>query len=1055
MKGAIAWFAANPVAANLLLILIVMGGAVTIPGIRREVLPEISVDAISISIEYQGAAPAEVESAICIRVEEQLQGVDGVKRVTSTAREGIGITVAELSLHADTRRVLDDVKARIDAIDTFPAETEKPEVRHITIAERVIEAAVHGDTDEKSLAKIGRRLRDEIAALPGVTRVDIKNAPDYEISIELSETALQRHGLTFDSVAAAIRKSSVDLPGGSIKTAAGEVLLRTKGQAYLAADFARIPILIRPDGTRLLLGDVAGVIDGFAEVDYSARFNGQPAVVIRTFRIGQQNALEIARLVDEYATDQNRRLPQGVRITTWYNRTKLLSSRLDTLLDNGRTGFVFVLIVLALFLRLRVAFWIIFGLPLCFLGTLWLMPTFGVSINSNSMFAFILVLGILVDDAIVVGENIFTHQKRGGWTVQAAIEGAQEVAVPVIFGVLTTAVAFAPILLAPGTMGRLMQPVPICVLLALAFSLLEAMFILPAHLAHGGDDGPEHARFRFQRVWRRIQTSIDSGLKRFIENGYRPALDRCIDWRYTTLATAFAGLVLTIGLFAGGRLPFSFIPKIGGGQAIGVVELPVGTPARITSEVLRTLEQSATKAIAELSEEHGDTLLQHMYTAVGEVRWGDGQSSVAGGPTTGSHVGEVVLDLVEEEDRSVSAQTVIERWREITGTIPDVALKFTAELISTGEPINIELKGTDLARLQVAAEQLKEELATYPGIVDISDSFRGGKRELQIDLLPTAEPLGLSLADLGRQVRQAFYGEEIQRVQRERDDVRVMLRYPRSRRETVTGVENMYIRTPAGDEVPFRTVARVRQGEGFATIARTDRRRTVNVIGDVNIDTANANEILRDLERSFLPQLSSKFPGVEYSLEGEQREQNDSLGAMGRGAAMALLGIYALLAIPLRSYLQPLLIMLAIPFGLIGAIIGHVIVGDILSMSSIMGMVAVAGVVVNDSLVLVSYVNLQRDRGTVIATAIREAGAARFRPIMLTSITTFVGLLPVLTDQGFESALLRPMAVSLAFGVLLATFVTLFLVPSAYAILEDLMGLRSDTTAETAPLRAD
>ncbi len=1040
MKGLVAWFASNPVAANLLLVMIVLGGTVTLPSIRREILPEISADAISITVEYPGAAPTEVESGICIRVEEQIQGVEGIKRVTSTAQEGRGTIVAEVALHADMRKALDDIKAQIDAIDTFPDEAEKPEVRRVEFAERVMEIALAGPVDDATLARAGRRIRDEIAGIPGVTRVDLKNAPDYEISIELSESSMRRFGLTFDGVAEAIRRSSLDLPGGSIKTRSGEILLRTKGQAYRAVDFNRIPVITRDDGTRLLLLDVATVVDGLAEVDQSARFNGDPAVVIRVFRIGQQNALEIADAVLEYVADENSRLPEGLSLTAWYDRTELLRSRLNTLIENGRNGFFLVLIVLSLFLRLRVAFWILFGLPLCFLGTLWWMPSLGVSINSNSLFAFILVLGILVDDAIVIGENIFTHHERRGWGLNAAITGAQEVAIPVIFGVLTTAVAFAPLLLAPGPMGRMIRPVPVCVLLALAFSLLESMLILPSHLAHGSDRGPAQARFAFQRAWRRLQAAIDHGLQRFIREVYRPGLERCIEWRYTTLSIAIAGLLVTSGLFAGDWIHFAFIPKIGGGHAIATVELPVGTPSRITSEALRQLEAYGNEAVRQLENEEGEALALHMYTSVGEVRWGDGQASATGrNATRGSHVGEVVIQLTPETDRSLPAEAVTNRWRELTGTLPGVEVGFTANLISAGEPINIALRGDSLDRLREAAESLKEAIATYPGVVDVSDSFRGGKRELQIDILPSAEPLGLTLSDLGRQVRQAFYGDEVQRVQRDRDDIKVMLRYPRDRRETVAAVEQMFIRTPSGDEVPFFTVASVRDGVGFAAISRTDRQRTVNVIGDVDLEVGNANAVVADLQKKFLPSLEARFPGVSAGLEGEQREQSDTLGAMGRGGALALLAIYALLAIPLRSYVQPLLIMLAIPFGLIGAIVGHLALGTILSMSSIMGMVALAGVVVNDSLVMVSYINQRRAGGVPSMEAIRDAGAARFRPILLTSLTTFAGLVPILSDSGFAGALLRPMAISLAFGVLFATVVTLIVVPTAYAVMEDFL----------------
>jgi multidrug efflux pump subunit AcrB len=1040
VNRAIAWFAHNPVAANLLLFLILLGGVVTLPGLRREIYPEISADAVTISVEYRGAAPAEIESAICIRIEEKLQGTDGVERVTSTAQEGFGVVTAELAIDADPRRALDDIKARVDAIDTFPEEAEKPVIQRVVVPERILELALSGRTDEATLATLGRRLRDEIATLPGITRVEVRNARPYEVSIEISESALRRYGLTFDAVARAVRRSSLDLPGGSIKSRGGEVLLRTKGQAYRGADFARLPILSRVDGTRLAVSDVATVVDGFEEVDRWARFDGDPALMIRVYRIGQQNALEITRAVRTYVDEARRHLPEGVELTLWYDRSEMLRDRLTTLLENGADGFLLVLIVLALFLRLRVAFWILFGLPLCFLGTLWWMPAFDVSINSNSLFAFILVLGILVDDAIVIGENIFTHHESKGWSPRAAVEGAQEVAVPVVFGVLTTAAAFAPLLLIPGTMGRLMAPIPICVLLTLAFSLLESTLILPSHLAHGRDRDPHTARWRVQRWWRAVQGGADSGLQWFIARMYRPALEVLLRWRYLTLASALALFLLAAGVLAGGWLSFVFIPSLGGDHVIAALSMPLGTPARVTSASLTRLERSARRAGAAIDGEYGGAILAQMYTAIGEQSWGGAsrRSPVAQGQSA-SHLGEVVVKLAPERERAVAAAELLRRWRAETGSIPDaVELAFTANVVSAGEPVNIQLRGPDIEALRDAAAELRAHLAEHPGLVDITDSFRGGKRELVLDIEPTAQALGLTLADLGRQVRQAFYGEEVQRIQRGRDEVRVMLRYPRQRRRSLADIENMFVRTAAGAEVPFRDVARVAAGSGFALIQRADRQRIVNVTADIDPRHGNANEIIGALRQTFLPELVAHHPGMSYSFEGEQREQSQTLGALGRGALLSLLAIYALLAIPLRSYVQPLLIMSAIPFGMIGAIAGHLLLGYPLSMSSLMGLVALAGVVVNDSLVLVSYVNQQVDNGLAVPRAVREAGAARFRAILLTSLTTFAGLVPIMSETSFQAQLLVPMAVSLAFGVIFATAITLFLVPALYLILDDL-----------------
>jgi multidrug efflux pump subunit AcrB len=1052
MNRAIAWFAINPVAANLLLLLIVLGGAVTIPSIPREVYPEMSGDSVTVSVEYRGAAPAEVESAVCIRIEEKLLGVDGIDRVTSVAREGSGVVTAELLSDADPRRVLDDIKARVDAIDTFPGEVEKPVIKRDVKSLTAIELAVFGDADEHTLGHLGRQIRDEISTLPGVTRVDMRNARPYEVSIEISEPALRRYGLTFDAVARAIRRSSLDLPGGSIRSPTGEVLLRTKGQAYRGADFARIPILTRDDGTRLTVADVATVVDGFEDVDRWARFNGQPAVMIRVFRVGRQNVLKITETVEAYLEELRLRLPDGVSVTPWAVQSEMLRGRLATLLENGRNGFFLVLVVLALFLRLRVAFWILFGLPLCFLGTLWLMPAFGVTLNSNSVFAFIIVLGILVDDAIVIGENIYTHHESKGWSPRAAIDGTQEVALPVVFGVLTTVAAFAPLLLIPGMMGRLMAPLPICIILALGFSLLESTLILPSHLAHGRDRDPSTARFAVQRLWRSMQGSANRGLQWVINSLYRPALATALTWRYTTLATAVSVLLVTVAALYSGQVNFVFIPSIGGDHVITSLSMPLGTPSSQTAKAMEHLELTAMQLAASIDAGRDNNIIKFMYTAIGEQQWGSGgnRSPVQRG-IPGAHLGEMVIELVEEDERAVSADELMRRWRDAAGTIAGaVDLTFSAKVISAGAPINIQLRGPNTADLKTAAAQVREHLAGYPGLVDITDTFRGGKRELQLDILPAAETLGLNLSDLGRQVRQAFYGEEVQRIQRGRDEVRVMLRYPPEQRRSLADIENMYVRTRNGGEVPFRSVARVSPGTGFAAISRTDRQRTVDVVTDIE-PGGNANAIISDLNESFLPRLLATYPGMTYSFEGEQREQGQTLDAIRKGMLLALVAIFALLSIPLRSYVQPLLIMAAIPFGMIGAVIGHVLLGHPLSMPSLMGVVALAGVVVNDSLVLVSYVNAQRRKGVSLTEAVRNSGAARFRPILLTSLTTFAGLLPIMTETSFQAQFLIPMAISLAFGVLFATVVTLLLVPALYLILEDLRAIsaRTSRTAQT------
>jgi multidrug efflux pump subunit AcrB len=1044
MKRAIAWFAANGVAANLILFLLVAGGLITLPSIKREIFPEISADVVTVSVTYPGAAPAEIEEGICIRIEEQLYGLEGIKQLRSTASEGTCVVSAEIERGADARHVLDDVKTRVDAIDTFPAEAEKPVIQEVVVRQQVINVAVAGDADERTLKYLAEQVRDEISALPGITLVEIANARPYEISIEVSEEALRRHGLTFDQVAAAVRRTSLDVPGGSIKSRGGEILLRTKGQAYRGGEFEKLVLLTRPDGTRLTLGEVARVVDGFEDVDRFATFDGKPSVLVQVFRIGNQSALEIADAVSRYVRESQPRMPEGITLTTWEDASVILRSRLSTLLRNGRDGFLLVLFVLALFLRLRLALWVILGIPLSFLGALWLMPSFDLSINLISLFAFIVVLGILVDDAIVVGENIHTHQSRGGDRLDGAIRGAQEVALPVVFGVLTTVAAFVPMLMVPGPMGKFMRVVPIIVISALLFSLIESMFVLPSHLAHGKSDDDDEPSNALGRGWRAVRSTVSRSLERFIERVYRPSIELALEWRYVVIAAALSVMLLTGSLIAGRWISFNFFPEVEGDYVLAYLTLPQGTPADVTRERVELLAENARQVIAEIEAEGRGRVTRHVMASVGAQphRAYQNRSAGLGEKSGGSHLGEVNMELVPSEQRSVRSVEIEKRWRERTGQIADaVELVFSSSLISSGEPINVQLKGPSIDHLREAAERLKERLGEYSGVYDVADSFRGGKKEIKLDILPAAETLGLTLSDLGRQVRQAFYGEEAQRIQRGRDDVKVMVRYPAEQRRSLGDIENMRIRTPDGAEVPFAAVARVEIGRGFSAIRRADRQRIINVTASVDTALGNANEIASDLRQTILPALAADTRGLSYAFEGEQREQSETLGGLGKGFLLALLAIYAILAVPLRSYVQPLIIMGAIPFGLVGAVWGHVITGYDLSMFSVVGLVALSGVVVNDSLVLVDYVNRARERGEALRVAIRRAGVARFRAILLTSLTTFAGLTPLMLEKSVQAQLMVPMAISLAFGVLFSTFISLMLVPASYMVLEDLLAL--------------
>ncbi len=1044
MSGVIGWFARNGVAANLLMVLIVVWGLFALIDIPVEVFPSLETRSITVTVPYLGAAPEEVEQGVCLRIEEAVQDLEGVDRIRSTAAEGVGTVVVELDADADTREVLDEVKSRVDAIPTFPVETEAPIIREALIRRRVITVAVYGEVGEGALKAAAEEVRDALSDLPGITQVELDAVRPYEIAIEVSEETLRRYGLTFEEVVLAVRRSSIDLPGGAVRARGGEILLRTMGQAYRGEEFDDIVLRARPDGSRLLLGDIAEVVDGFAETDLTSRFDGQPVALVQVYRVGDQSALRLARQVRDYVAERQPSLPPGLSMTTWLDDTLPLQDRLRVLIESGRLGLLLVFLVLALFLKFRLALWVSVGIAVSFMGALGVLPLVDVSINVMSLFAFILVLGIVVDDAIVVGENIYRHLEMGKSGRRAAVDGARQVATPVTFSILTTLAAFWPLIDSiEGPSGAIARTIPLVVVGCLVFSLVESMLVLPNHLSHLSRPRREGRRGRPVRGWAVFQGFFAERMKRVVERGYRPLIERAIEWRYSTVAIGLAVLIVTAGYVFSGRMKFEFFPDVEADNAVVLLTMPQGTPAAATLAAVRRIEAAAFELEEELRAEGRGDVFRHVAATVGAQPYAALQQ--ASSPTVSfevavaaPHQGEVNIELVSSRERTLRASEVVRRWRQKVGPVPDaVRVEYTASLVSFGSPLDVQLTGRSLDHLRAAATEIRARLADYPGVFDISDSFRAGKREIRLELDPRAEALGLSLEDLGRQVRQGFYGAEAQRVQRGRDDVRVMVRYPASERETLASLEDMRIRTPTGAEVPFSFAGRAEFGRGFATIQRLDRRRVLNVTADVDPAVVTPNEIVADLEANVLPQLLARYPGIDWSFAGEQEEQARTYAGLFRSLGLALIAIYALLAIPFRSYLQPMIVMSAIPFGLIGAVIGHGVVGISLTMLSLLGLIALTGVVVNDSLVMVDFINRRLAIGMSVPEAIHDAGAARFRPIVLTSMTTFVGLLPLLLERSFQAQFLVPMAVSLAFGVLFATAITLLLVPSLYAILND------------------
>ena len=1031
MQSVSEWFARNPVAANLLMAFIAVGGLLGMTTVRGETFPDVALDTLTIQVPYLGAAPEEVETAVCIRIEEAIQGVDGIDEIVSSAIEGLCTVVVEVATGADSRRVLDDLKTRVDAIETFPERTEKPIISEGRTQIRVVDIAVSGRADELALKTVAERVRDDLVSLPEITQVEFASVRPYEISIEVSEAALRRHGLTFDEFAQAVRRSSLDLPGGSIRQESGEILLRTVGQAYRGAEFESLVLLARKDGTRLRVGDVATVVDGFAETDQFGRLDGEPAVVLSVLRSGAQSDMAISRAVNDYLDRKAPTLPEGIRLTAWMNQGEVLIDRLGLMLGNGVAGLALVFALLAVFLELRLAFWVSLGIPISFLGMFMLMPGLDVTLNIVSTFAFIMVLGIVVDDAIIVGENVYRHQRRGGSPLEGALKGVQEVATPVFFAVLTTVAAFSPLLFVPGLLGKMMRYVPLVIIPCLLFSLIESLNILPAHLAH--------RRLDRRGPWSRFQHTLAGGIETFVDRVYRPALAASMRWRYLSLAAGVSMLVLTVGLVLGGRVAFHFFPAPEADVIYATLTMPAGTPAEVTAAVAQRLEDSAERLRREVTEQAGADPLRHIFVAIGNQPLGVAPGPLWSGPSQSSgHLAQVMLELAPPGERDVRADELGRRWRELTGQIPEaLELGFSASDLLPGEDVNVQLAGADPVQLRAAVGRVKDGLRGFTGVHDVSDSFEGGPREMRIGIKPVAEGLGLALEDVGRQVRQAFYGEEAQRIQRGRDDIRVMVRYPAELRRSLGNLESMRIRIPDGGEVPFGYVAEVETGRGVSSIRRVNHSRAINVTAALDETVTSAGAVNAALADHIMPAVERDYASVRYSFEGSQADQNAVLGSLQVGFPLALFAIFALLAIPLKSYLQPLIIMSAIPFGFVGAVGGHVVMGENVTMLSMMGVVALSGVVVNDSLVMVDFINRERQRGGSLLGAVQEAGAARFRPILLTSITTFAGLAPLLLERGTQADFLKPMAISLAFGVLFATFVTLVLVPAAYLILED------------------
>ena len=1021
--GIIGWFAHNHVAANLLMFFIISMGLYGAFTITVETFPNFEFDNIEVQVPYRGAAPAEVEEGVVVKIEEAIQDIEGIKQVFGYAREGSGRVSIEVRDGFDAAAVLDEVKLAIDSISTFPVETERPIISKAKFRQEAITVQVSGDMDERDMKNLAERIRDEIMALDEVSYAEVRGSRPFEISVQIPEITLRQYGLTLDQVALAIRAWSVDLPGGSIRSEGGNIRLRTKGQAYTGEEFERIVLISREDGTRIRLGDIATIEDAFAETESYAFFNGKRSFGIAVMSTEDENELDVTAAVRAYVEEAGAAMPPGVKLESWGDVSQHLESRMNMMFKNMFIGAILVFAILGLFLHLKFAFWVIVGLPVAFLGALMMLPlpAIGISINVISVFGFILVLGIVVDDAIVVAESVYAETEREGYSTANIVAGARRVAVPATFGVLTTIMAFLPMLFTGGALAALTGSVGWVVVLCLAFSLVESKLILPSHLAimrsshvSGSGRGPAEV--------------VDRWLKDFIDRRYKPMLNLAIRHRYTTLSLFLGLLILTVSLVLGGKVRYVFFPEVEQDMLAANLELYDGAPESLVTSVVERMNGALGRVNDQLKAEAGTDgdIIKNVFTYIRDGRFGYFFVELAGG-----------------EDREVTPQAVEQRWRSEVGEIPGAReLRFMSTMhMGGGPPIDFKLAGRDFGQLERAAADLEEHLAGFDGVFEIQVSANAGPEEVRLAIKPEAEASGLTLQELGRQVRTAFYGAEAQRIQRGDQEVRVMVRYPRSERQSLGNLENMWVRTPDGRELPFAAVAEYALEQGYDSIQRVDGQRSIRVTARTDLNIVEPGQITSEITEDYMPQLRARYPGISTDVAGSAYEERVGFIQVLIGFGIALFGIYALMAIPLRSYLQPLIIMGVIPFGIVGAVFGHMLLGLAVSAVSIMGIIALSGVVVNDSLIMVDFVNKAVASGSNQIEAAIQSGAARFRAILLTSLTTFFGLIPMVLETSMQAQIVIPMAVSVAFGILFATLITLVLVPSLYVIAGDIKGL--------------
>jgi hydrophobic/amphiphilic exporter-1 (mainly G- bacteria), HAE1 family len=1053
MKSIVRWSIANSPALNIAFLALLLVGGLAFGAMRRESFPEFDLDMILIAVPYPGAAPQEVEEGICQKIEEAVRTVEGVKKVTSIATEGSASVVLELlSSVDDPARVLDDVRSEVDRIPSFPVEAEDPEVQLVVSRRSAIRIGVLGPDERGAIAnrqlrEIGEKIRDDLLLLPEVSQVEFLGAPHYQIDVEVSEETLRSHGLTLRQAAAIIRRENRELPAGSIRGESQEVLLRGNNRRISGEAIGQLPLVTQEDGAVLTVADLGTVRDDFEDTSSISEINGQPALALSVQRSSSEDLLAMVDSVKKYVADA--KLPTGYRLITWSDESVEVRSRLELLIRNGWQGLCIVFILLVMFLDLRLAFWVALGIPFAMFATGGYLYLTDQTLNMISMFAFVMALGIIVDDAIVVGENIYSHRQMGKDYYEAAVDGAAEVMPSVSTSVSTTIVAFAPLLFVSGIMGKFMAIMPAAIIAMLAASLIECTTVLPAHLAHR-----DSMIFKFLHVvfyafrWmvplahelNRVSTNL---LNRFVERVYEPTLRLALKNRMIVVAGCLASLTLAMGLVRSGVVPRNLFPKLDGNAIVASLTFPDGTPDSQTDRWTQHIEDSFWK-IADQFETDGKPVARTSYRVVGTqvARGGPGAQATSG---SGSHIGSVEIELVSSEERDATSETIIAAWRQAIGTIPGTE-QFTVGSMAHGPggaPVEFKLLAPALYSddLEEAVEQCKTHLTSFPGVKDIVDDSVPGKWEYRFRIKPDAASMGVSTADLAETVRAAYFGEEVMRLQRGRHEVKLMVRYPREERNTLASFDDIRVRSDDGAERPITELAEIDVERGYSEINRVNQLRSITVTADMDEAIGNAELVRTKLKDEFLPALLKEFPHVQVRWEGQAAQSAESMRSLFSGFVVAVLVMFVLLTLEFKSYLQPCLVLLIIPFGLVGAIVGHALLGLPLTMFSMFGIVALTGIVVNDSIVLIDFINSRVKSGLPLNDALAEAGTRRFRPVLLTTVTTIGGLLPILLETSFQAQILIPMATSIAFGEMFATALVLYLVPVSYSLYASLLGL--------------